>query len=702
MGMNLVAVPPGIPPDTITLDLSGHAITTIEYDDFRNLTKLKTLLLGSNKINSVAPGAFSDLTSLTTLDLHGNDISAVTTDTFAGLTAVQDLYLGSNNLTRVPRGALRPLTNLISLTLTGNPLHCDCGVAWIVTFTPVETEDVACSSPPLLAGHKLSQLTPDQLGCVVPSVVAVSYQMSAYVDQSVLMSCTVEGAPAEDLVWLFEGVGIEEGGENVKVLSNGSLYIVGMKMELAGDYMCVSSNMAGTNSATISLLFLGVLLPQISVRPSHTHAFPGENVLLRCQGDQYTISYYWLHSGQLLVSSSHAQVVMETGLNITNVTREDSGVYTCVAVGNAGSVNASAILTVTGPLLSCEGVIDASTMDAIRSKVNFAFNHMDLQPVSSPHQLLRRLNLPDNGSIELLVAGDVFQEALEVVRASHTGPSEAGVLSLSECEVTLLAELSGCLQHGPTPDCSDTCYHTRYRSVDGSCNNWGQPRLGMTDSPFLRLLAPAYEDGLGRPVGWSGGLPSARAVSQSVIRAHSVESDADFTHMIMQIGQFLDHDIDLASGTPSDVAFSTGAMCDSHCDNSAPCFPIPVPDDDPRLTGECLPFTRSGGVCGTGPSSLVVGATPIWREQINAISSFMDGSQIYGSTSELAERLRDPQRRGWLLEGDVSPGGKPFLPFDEHSLILCDTGIHANRSACFLAGDVRVNEQVSASYNSVL
>ena len=162
----------------------------------------------------------------------------------------------------------------------------------------------------------------------------------------------------------------------MKVLSNGSLYIVGMKMELAGDYMCVSSNMAGTNSATISLLFLGlssavglgpgchgvfslsagVLLPQISVRPSHTHAFPGENVLLRCQGDQYTISYYWLHSGQLLVSSSHAQVVMETGLNITNVTREDSGVYTCVAVGNAGSVNASAILTVTGPLLSCEGI----------------------------------------------------------------------------------------------------------------------------------------------------------------------------------------------------------------------------------------------------------------------------------------------------------------------------------------------------------
>lgn len=189
----------------------------------------------------------------------------------------------------------------------------------------------------------------------------------------------------------------------------------------------------------------------------------------------------------------------------------------------------------TSLCLPVSGVIDASTIDAIRSKVSFAFNHMNMQPVSTPHQLLRRLNLPNNGSIELMVAAEVFQEALEMVRASHTGQSEAGVPSLSECEVTLLAELSGCLEHGPAPDCSDICYHTRYRSIDGSCNNWDQPHLGMTDSPFLRLLPPAYEDGLGRPVGWLDDLPSAREISQTVIRAHSVESDADFTHMIMQV-----------------------------------------------------------------------------------------------------------------------------------------------------------------------
>ena len=180
-------------------------------------------------------------------------------------------------------------------------------------------------------------------------------------------------------------------------------------------------------------------------------------------------------------------------------------------------------------------MIDASTVEDIRYMVMFAFNHSSLTSVSSPHKLLRQLKLPDNASIELFVAGDVFQQALEAARMGHSGNSEEGVPNLSECEITLLAELSGCLEHGPVPDCSDVCRHSRYRSVDGSCNNWERPAWGMADTPFTRLLAPEYEDGLGLPVGWSGGLPSARTISQKVIRAHRVESDTHVTHMLMQV-----------------------------------------------------------------------------------------------------------------------------------------------------------------------
>lgn len=40
--------------------------------------------------------------------------------------------------------------------------------------------------------------------------------------------------------------------------------------------------------------------------------------------------------------------------------------------------------------------------------------------------------------------------------------------------------------------------------------------------------------------------PGARLVSTSIIRTNEVTSDEEITHMVMQWGQFLDHDLDHA------------------------------------------------------------------------------------------------------------------------------------------------------------
>ena len=45
--------------------------------------------------------------------------------------------------------------------------------------------------------------------------------------------------------------------KDVRVLSNGSLHIANMTMELQGGYTCVASNMAGSGNATITVVFLG-------------------------------------------------------------------------------------------------------------------------------------------------------------------------------------------------------------------------------------------------------------------------------------------------------------------------------------------------------------------------------------------------------------------------------------------------------------
>ena len=62
----------------------------------------------------------------------------------------------------------------------------------------------------------------------------------------------------------------------------------------------------------------------------------------------------------------------------------------------------------------------------------------------------------------------------------------------------------------------------------------------MTHSAFLRLLPPAYSDGISLPRGGltSSSLPSARAVSVAVHQAHKETNHKEsISQMIMQFGQ---------------------------------------------------------------------------------------------------------------------------------------------------------------------
>ena len=79
----------------------------------------------------------------------------------------------------------------------------------------------------------------------------------------------------------------------------------------------------------------------------------------------------------------------------------------------------------------------------------------------------------------------------------------------------------------------------------------------MPFAPYQRLLPPEYEDNLSLPRGGltSSMLPSPRKVSQIVHQGiNKVKEQSKFSQMVMQFGQFLDHDFTLTPEQEKDLS----------------------------------------------------------------------------------------------------------------------------------------------------
>ncbi|XP_071119087.1 peroxidasin-like [Haliotis cracherodii] len=219
----------------------------------------------------------------------------------------------------------------------------------------------------------------------------------------------------------------------------------------------------------------------------------------------------------------------------------------------------------------------------------------------------------------------------------------------------------------------------KYRPLDGVCNNIKNPNWGAPLQGMRRLLDAKYDDDKGSPRLFGGNkepLPSAREVSVECFTPDSrATEDKKFTRMMMQWGQFLDHDI---TGTPKTDAKSccpgmatNGVHNDYQSDG--PCFPIPIPTGD-RQFMNCMEFSRSQPVRTTSERCR--------REQLNALTAYIDGSNVYGGSEKEAAELRTSS--GGRL---ASTKGGTRLPHTNQTTCLKRTG-----HSCFNAGDVRVNE----------
>lgn len=72
---------------------------------------------------------------------------------------------------------------------------------------------------------------------------------------------------------------------------------------------------------------------------------------------------------------------------------------------------------------------------------------------------------------------------------------------LSPNQIRIIAELAGCAESRTPIDCTNMCFHMKYRSIDGTCNNFHKPMLGSSLTKFKRWLPAVYENNFNFPVG---------------------------------------------------------------------------------------------------------------------------------------------------------------------------------------------------------
>ena len=209
------------------------------------------------------------------------------------------------------------------------------------------------------------------------------------------------------------------------------------------------------------------------------------------------------------------------------------------------------------------------------------------------------------------------------------------------------------------------------RSYDGTSNNIDHPLWGATWEHLQRIAPSDYSDGISSLAGAT--RPSARVISNLIVNQDagvSIPNTYGTSDFLWQWGQFIDHDIDLTDGST----------------NEAENIIIPAGDAffDPDESGAIvMDFNRAIYDMETGTS------TNNPRQQENEISSWIDGSMIYGSDEERNSALRLSDDSPYLASSSEN-----LLPLNVDDLTNA-SGFIRDTTSLFLAGDVRANESVA-------
>ena len=333
---------------------------------------------------------------------------------------------------------------------------------------------------------------------------------------------------------------------------------------------------------------------------------------------------------------------------------------------------------------------------------------------SSPQDIFLAFKRPDELAASHARSAEILNHFYNLYKTPNRLKRHVNTTdTLSPNFIASLEKLAGCKANFKLlQDCNElSVSQNEYRTITGQCNNLNHPFWGSSNQPLHRYTSELYEDGVSEPIGWNQGrlyngfpIPNARTVSNRIFKQLNADATDDtlLSHFAVTFGQYVDHDFSFSPLTPANVEFFNGQNCKNSCDMKLPCYPIIIPENDPKF-GEkvCLPFFRSAATCGTDdmPNFFSTEKTFI-RKQLNTVTSLIDASLVYGNDEKVAFALRTLDGTGRLKVSErFTDNGRGLLIEEPTQPCVQSPSREANNQTinCFKTGDHRASEHLTLS-----
>uniref|UniRef100_A0A8C1MMI0 Contactin 3a, tandem duplicate 1 n=1 Tax=Cyprinus carpio TaxID=7962 RepID=A0A8C1MMI0_CYPCA len=165
-----------------------------------------------------------------------------------------------------------------------------------------------------------------------PHLVEKPQDVQKAIDESLLWECKASAKPKPSYRWLKNGEPLESFEDRIQVV-NGALSISSLTLSDTGMYQCIAENRHGRVFANAELRLLSFLYVQFCFC---SVVLVGNLLTVLCKYDCSLLQVSVLDNGSLRIS---------------NITKQDAGLYTCVARNQFGVASSAGTLVVKEPTI---------------------------------------------------------------------------------------------------------------------------------------------------------------------------------------------------------------------------------------------------------------------------------------------------------------------------------------------------------------